>query len=407
MYGPRPDHVSPPPPPPPSNSPPLPQGLCRFILLHPEIRERCACQTFHLNKQVPGSSCECGHGACYHLPEPERGDLSRQELDNLSARVKLLERELEKERAGHNEPKLVDRIASLQTDVETAKYEREEEFKSLNRSLAVAYSHMVNFQRQFAARVTEHEDRIENLLDKVSAFKDENKLLQKRLISVDDANMALEVRLDDLEDDLENEGPPRKRPRQESKPSSPSLKIEATHPLTTPPAQEAQTSPVDPTPSIYNQQITSAPPVQPSPALIPSDAALPPLSSLSPLPALAPPLALPTSDAKAAETPTPLSRATTPSLAAILSAQPPLFCPLPQTSNLKRPLPTPPISTTPSLPSDPQTSPITQSVSPHPNHPRLMQAFRPSPPSRQGCQGGLSDRNTNSSRHSTAGRGIF
>src|SRR5690625_4342381 len=47
----------------------LPTGECRFILLHPSVPDqRCCCQGFRRNENLPGAICECGHQACYHVP---------------------------------------------------------------------------------------------------------------------------------------------------------------------------------------------------------------------------------------------------------------------------------------------------------------------------------------------------
>jgi hypothetical protein len=48
----------------------LPKGDCRYILLHPAVKGlRCACVGFALNWIIPGSTCDCGHHACYHSPD--------------------------------------------------------------------------------------------------------------------------------------------------------------------------------------------------------------------------------------------------------------------------------------------------------------------------------------------------
>lgn len=72
-----------------------PKGHCRYILLNTEAKGlRCACVKFDLNLSIPGSTCDCGHQACYHVPDKEGPLAERRELDLLKEKVKQLEERL-------------------------------------------------------------------------------------------------------------------------------------------------------------------------------------------------------------------------------------------------------------------------------------------------------------------------
>src|SRR4051794_38673670 len=76
----------------------LPKGGCRFILIHPAAEHlRCACTGFSLNRTIPGSLCDCGHQAVYHMAENNPSD--KQEIEALKMRINILEDELDKERS--------------------------------------------------------------------------------------------------------------------------------------------------------------------------------------------------------------------------------------------------------------------------------------------------------------------
>jgi hypothetical protein len=71
----------------------LPKRDCRYILLHPDSQGlRYACIGFALNRSISGSTCDCGHQACYHTPDK-----------NAMSPDKIVGRELTTERDYHSE----------------------------------------------------------------------------------------------------------------------------------------------------------------------------------------------------------------------------------------------------------------------------------------------------------------
>lgn len=167
----------------------LPKGDCRYILLHPEVKGlRCACVGFSLNQSTPGSTCDCGHQACYHVAEKEVDLVDRQELNALKQKISLLEEELNRERYGGRDG-LVDRIGQLEEVVDRSKAENETEVKALYRGISSLW-HNVGVLNK---RARYYDDQIEGLADDVQR-------MQNRLIEVDDASMHLEDRVEALED---------------------------------------------------------------------------------------------------------------------------------------------------------------------------------------------------------------
>jgi hypothetical protein len=163
----------------------LPKGDCRYILLHPELQGlRCACVGFALNRQIPGSTCDCGHQACYHAPEKENSSVERQELEALKEKVNMLEEELDRERRGG----LVDRLGRLEELYDKAKADNEAEFKSVYRGMGGLWHNVEVLNK----RTPYYDDHIEGLVDNVQR-------MHNRLIEIDDASMRVEDRVDMLE----------------------------------------------------------------------------------------------------------------------------------------------------------------------------------------------------------------
>ena len=142
---------------------PLPAGECRFILGHPQ-NGRCTCQSFHHNRSIPGSTCDCGHQACYHA--------SVQEESTQSTSVAAFQ----------------SRIRQLETELRVERQTREREVRVLREALHPFYQHF-EVTRQ---RVTELEDRVESNYDEQVRLRD-------RAIALDDFGMSLEKRVDDIE----------------------------------------------------------------------------------------------------------------------------------------------------------------------------------------------------------------
>lgn len=170
------------------DEPHLPKGDCRYILLHPEVKGlRCACVGFALNRALPGSTCDCGHQACYHVPEKEGALVERRELQALEDKICHLEEKLDRER--HAGPAdIVDRLGRLEESVDTTKAETDAEFKSTYRGMGGLWHSIELLQK----RTPYYDDQIEALVD-------EAQRMRTRLVEIDDASMQLEDRVDALE----------------------------------------------------------------------------------------------------------------------------------------------------------------------------------------------------------------
>jgi hypothetical protein len=166
----------------------LPKGDCRYILLHPEFKGlRCACVGFALNRAIPGSTCDCGHQACYHVPEKESSSVERHELEALKEKINVLETELDRERHG-GRGGLVERLGRLEELVDKSRTESDAEIKNLYRGIGGLW-HNVGVLNK---RTPYYDDHIEGLVDDVQRIRN-------RLIEIDDASMRVEDRVDALE----------------------------------------------------------------------------------------------------------------------------------------------------------------------------------------------------------------
>lgn len=166
----------------------LPKGDCRYILLHPEFKGlRCACVGFALNRAIPGSTCDCGHQACYHVPEKEASSVERHELEALREKIHQLETELDRERHGGGGG-LVDRLGRLEDLVDKSKTENDAEFKNLYRGIGGLWQNVGALNK----KTPYYDDHIEGLVDDVHRIRN-------RLIEIDDASMRVEDRVDALE----------------------------------------------------------------------------------------------------------------------------------------------------------------------------------------------------------------
>jgi hypothetical protein len=170
----------------------LPHGECRYILLHPEVKgQRCACVGFALNRSTPGSSCDCGHQACYHLPQREDRLVERAEIESLKHKISRLEEILDRDRYGGRNS-LTSRLSGLEELVDKCKGEMESEIKTAYRGIEGLWNNVGKLQKQ--AKL--HDDRIDELADANHASEDDIKTLQTKLIDIDDVTMQLEERLD-------------------------------------------------------------------------------------------------------------------------------------------------------------------------------------------------------------------
>ncbi|KAG0646695.1 hypothetical protein D0Z07_6213 [Hyphodiscus hymeniophilus] len=164
----------------------LPQGDCRYILLHPDFKGlRCACVGFALNRAIPGSTCDCGHQACYHVPEKEAGSVQRHELETLKEKINLLETELDRERHGG---RVVERLGQLEELIDNRKTDNDTEIKNLYRGIGGLWQNVGALNK----RTPYYDDHIEGLVDDVQRIRN-------RLIEIDDASMRVEDRVEALE----------------------------------------------------------------------------------------------------------------------------------------------------------------------------------------------------------------
>ena len=183
--------VAPPsrPRPSPSPSPPLPRGDCRFIVLRPDVGgQRCACQGFRRHGLVPGSSCECGHQACYHVPESTPDAVGRHEFALLQDR--LVAREAERD------TRLIDdlrpRLKIVEAKVEHGQDRAEEDIRTVCRAVQGLHAELARWRRMASDRFLAHEDRIDGLLDRCGAMADELSVARASLVAMDDLTMRLE-----------------------------------------------------------------------------------------------------------------------------------------------------------------------------------------------------------------------
>lgn len=189
----------------------LPRGDCRYIMLHPELKGlRCGCVGFALNQAIPGSTCDCGHQACYHTPEKE-SSIERHELEALRSRVDMLEEELERERSG-GRGGLLDRLGRIEELVDRTRAETEDQFKNVYRQQSGLWQNVGALNK----RTPYYEDRIEGLVDDVQRMRN-------RLIEVDDASMRVEDRVDALENSPSLDTSMLSRRRKASTPPSPGM----------------------------------------------------------------------------------------------------------------------------------------------------------------------------------------
>ncbi len=180
-------------------SPPLPGGQCRYILLNPEIKgQRCACVSFTLNKALPSASCDCGHFACYHLESAESSP-DNQELENLKQRLLEIERDRDglKQQVEVLQERLVQRIGNLEGVVEKSKEEATQEIKTWFSNLNRAWKSIGDLER-LAKLYERHFGRIDAQLQVTDA---ELQRLGMRQLELVDNDIALELRVEWLEDE--------------------------------------------------------------------------------------------------------------------------------------------------------------------------------------------------------------
>ena len=177
----------------------LPSGQCRFILLNPEIKgQRCACVSFTHNHALPGVTCECGHNSCYHINSAEPPP-DRTEVDLLRRRVQQLEEQLNHEHKsglGVNFVKLMRRISELEERVEREREEIGQDIKSCYRNVNCTWQSI----DELSKRQISHENRFIAYDERLDSQDDALQGLSDRLGEFNEASIALEERVEELED---------------------------------------------------------------------------------------------------------------------------------------------------------------------------------------------------------------
>lgn len=163
---------------------PQPTGECRFTVLHqPAEKQRCSCQSFHHNRSVPGLLCDCGHQACFHVHQHPSSQQNGSSINNqtpfasitgISNRVQRLEEALQQERT------------LRETSLGDERRAREREIRILREALHPFY----RSEEEMRRKLVEIEDRLDGTYDEQLRLKD-------RIVALDDANMAIEKRMDD------------------------------------------------------------------------------------------------------------------------------------------------------------------------------------------------------------------
>ena len=160
---------------------PQPTGQCHFVLLHPSVHnQRCSCQMFRHNRSAPGDICDCGHQACYHLPDSS----SQRPYEPMSLNLEhvLLERIKRLEQTIQNEREVRDNMMQRERQA----WERE--LRIFREALAPFYKSEQGMRR----KLIELEDRVEGNYD-------EQVRLKERVVAIDDTNMTIEKRVEELE----------------------------------------------------------------------------------------------------------------------------------------------------------------------------------------------------------------
>lgn len=159
---------------------PQPTGECCFPTGE---NQRCSCQSFHHNRTVPGSQCDCEHLACFHVHTHSSSLQDGPSTSNhaqiasitaLANRVQRLEEAVQQERALRE---------TLLADEQRA---RERDVRILREALHPFY----RSEEEMRRKLVEVEDRIDGTYDEQLRLKD-------RIVALDDANMALEKRMED------------------------------------------------------------------------------------------------------------------------------------------------------------------------------------------------------------------
>ncbi|KAL2021490.1 hypothetical protein VTK56DRAFT_7123 [Thermocarpiscus australiensis] len=179
----------------------MPKGHCRYIMLLPEIRgQRCACVGFSLNKGIPGSTCDCGHLACFHNKEPEAATDQKHELELLRKRIQDLEDQLSK---GHEDvlDSVVSRLNEVECHLERSMEEFGEQIKGAYRNISISWRSIEQTER----KNQQHKERLRQIYDKLKDHDEQLDRLHAGQLELRDADLSLEERIENKTGTLEEE----------------------------------------------------------------------------------------------------------------------------------------------------------------------------------------------------------
>jgi len=177
----------------------MPKGHCRYILLLPEIKgQRCACVGFSHNKGIPGSTCDCGHLACFHNKDLEAPNDQKQELDMLKKRLQQLEDQLSRGQEDVLEG-VVSRLNDVEDTVEKSREEFSEQIRGTYRHVSVSWGSIKQVERE----TSQHGEQIRHILEKLSAHDEQFDRLRAGQMELQDADISLEERIENLMEDQE------------------------------------------------------------------------------------------------------------------------------------------------------------------------------------------------------------
>ncbi|EAQ90678.1 hypothetical protein CHGG_02613 [Chaetomium globosum CBS 148.51] len=179
----------------------MPQGHCRYILLHPEVKgRRCACANFSLNTGIPGATCECGHLACFHNKEPEVSTDQKQELELLKRRLQQLEEQMSK---GQDDvlDSVISRLNEVEDHLEKSKEEVGEQIKGAYRNVSMSWRSIEQAER----RTQQHDEQLRQIYDKLRDHDEQLDRVHAGQLELRDADLSLEERIENLTETLEEE----------------------------------------------------------------------------------------------------------------------------------------------------------------------------------------------------------
>ncbi|KAK5660124.1 hypothetical protein OQA88_13593 [Cercophora sp. LCS_1] len=190
---------------------PMPKGHCRYILLLPEIKgQRCACVGFSLHKGIPGATCDCGHLACFHNKEPEAPTDQKQELESLRKRIQQLEEQMTKGQDDALET-VKGRLHEVEDNLQSSREEFGEQIKGAYRNVSISWRSIDQVER----RTNQHTEQLRAIFDKLSSHDEQLERLRAGQMELQDADLSLEERIENLTEMLEDDEEPfLSRPRE-------------------------------------------------------------------------------------------------------------------------------------------------------------------------------------------------